>query len=268
MQMTNNTLARRTLALVLTGAGLLHGADARAAVTTYASEAVFSADATAAGLSLKAIETFEENEVPTGTASGVGSPLMSGVANGLFPAGLSAPGLAVFGQNLLAQKRTMSHIESTIVGADWPPSSTRLELGVETRAIAFDVYATSPTLDAIEYFLMSAAGDPIDEGTVAMPAAGSDGGNFFGIISDEPFGSIEIRGFDIGVPTPEYVDDVRIWGACPQDTDGDGAVGFADLSKLLALWGPCDACGLDVDGNGVIGFPDLTGLLGVWGDCV
>ena len=32
------------------------------------------------------------------------------------------------------------------------------------------------------------------------------------------------------------------WGACPgcpADLDGDGSVGFADLTALLSAWGPC-----------------------------
>jgi hypothetical protein len=51
---------------------------------------------------------------------------------------------------------------------------------------------------------------------------------------------------------------------CPEDFDGDGTVGFNDLTFLLGSWGTPDA---DLDGDGVTGFNDLTMLLGVWGPC-
>jgi hypothetical protein len=52
------------------------------------------------------------------------------------------------------------------------------------------------------------------------------------------------------------------------DFDGDGITGFADLSALLATWGPCmpfpAACPADMDGDGEVKFPDLTTLLNNW----
>jgi hypothetical protein len=52
------------------------------------------------------------------------------------------------------------------------------------------------------------------------------------------------------------------------DLDGDGNVGFADLSALLAKWGPCPpfpgGCPADLDGDGQVAFPDLTTLLSGW----
>lgn len=47
----------------------------------------------------------------------------------------------------------------------------------------------------------------------------------------------------------------------PADLDGDGIVGFLDLTILLASWGPCDACPADLDGDGLVGFPDLVILI-------
>lgn len=54
----------------------------------------------------------------------------------------------------------------------------------------------------------------------------------------------------------------------PQDLDGDGSVGAADLSLLLAAWGACsdcDACPADFDGDCVVGAADLSLLLAEWG---
>jgi sugar lactone lactonase YvrE len=57
-------------------------------------------------------------------------------------------------------------------------------------------------------------------------------------------------------------------GPCPADLDGDGSVGFNDLTLLLGAWGPCSgACPEDLDGDGSVGFNDLTLLLGTWGPC-
>ena len=58
--------------------------------------------------------------------------------------------------------------------------------------------------------------------------------------------------------------------ACHADFDGDDAVGFVDLTRLLAAWGPCSVggpCPTDLDGNGSTGFSDLTELLATWGPC-
>ena len=52
---------------------------------------------------------------------------------------------------------------------------------------------------------------------------------------------------------------------CPADLDGNGQVGFGDLTLLLAAWGTPDA---DIDNDGTTGFSDLTGLLNAWGPCV
>ncbi len=49
--------------------------------------------------------------------------------------------------------------------------------------------------------------------------------------------------------------------------DGDGAVSFPDLVRVLSAWGVCAACPEDLDGNGVVGFPDLVLILSVWGGC-
>ena len=53
---------------------------------------------------------------------------------------------------------------------------------------------------------------------------------------------------------------------CPGDFDGDGAVTFPDLVRVLSAWGAA-ACPEDLDGNGVVGFPDLVLILSVWGGC-
>lgn len=54
---------------------------------------------------------------------------------------------------------------------------------------------------------------------------------------------------------------------CAGDVDGDGVVGFADLTVLLSSWGPCAGCPGDLDGSGSVDFVDLTTLLASWGPC-
>jgi hypothetical protein len=54
---------------------------------------------------------------------------------------------------------------------------------------------------------------------------------------------------------------------CDTDLDGDGKVGFSDLSMLLVQWGPCSGCAADIDADGVVGYGDLPILLALWGPC-
>ena len=57
--------------------------------------------------------------------------------------------------------------------------------------------------------------------------------------------------------------------ACPADLTGDGSVNGADLSALLAAWGPCASgdCSADLTGDGVVNGGDLAVLLSSWGAC-
>ena len=54
---------------------------------------------------------------------------------------------------------------------------------------------------------------------------------------------------------------------CPQDLDGDGIVGPADLAQLLGSWGPCEGCPADFNGDGAVNAADLAQVLGAWGLC-
>jgi probable HAF family extracellular repeat protein len=64
---------------------------------------------------------------------------------------------------------------------------------------------------------------------------------------------------------------LRAWILTPVligDLNGDGEVGFADLSSLLAAWGPCPPappCPADLDRDGAVAFADLSELLARWG---
>ena len=50
----------------------------------------------------------------------------------------------------------------------------------------------------------------------------------------------------------------------PTDLDGDGIVGFAELLRIIAAWGPCPDCPEDLTGNGSVGYADLTIVLQSW----
>jgi hypothetical protein len=60
-------------------------------------------------------------------------------------------------------------------------------------------------------------------------------------------------------------------GHCGADTDGSGAVDFADLLALLAAWGPYAPCppyiAEDIDRDCSVGFGDLLAMLAAWGPC-
>ncbi|MDI9403255.1 MAG: hypothetical protein QM516_05230, partial [Limnohabitans sp.] len=53
---------------------------------------------------------------------------------------------------------------------------------------------------------------------------------------------------------------------CPADFDGDGTVGAADLSAVLAAWGTFGS-DVDLDGDNLVDAADLSLLLAAWGDC-
>ena len=60
---------------------------------------------------------------------------------------------------------------------------------------------------------------------------------------------------------------VHFGADCPQDLDGDGFVGPADLGVLIANWG-CTGldCLGDIDGDGIVGSGDLGLVVAAWGD--
>ena len=61
---------------------------------------------------------------------------------------------------------------------------------------------------------------------------------------------------------------VLIPNTCPADFDRDGDVDAADLSSVLAYWGPCEpGTPYDIDCSGDVGAGDLSTVLGTWGDC-
>ncbi len=59
----------------------------------------------------------------------------------------------------------------------------------------------------------------------------------------------------------------QVFEACPEDLDGDGQVGPADLAQVLGNWGPCGGCPADFNGDNVVDAADLAQLLGNWGPC-
>jgi hypothetical protein len=56
-------------------------------------------------------------------------------------------------------------------------------------------------------------------------------------------------------------------GCTDSDINGDGLVGFADVLRILANWGPCSQCDEDVNDDGDVGFADVLIVLGDWGLC-
>jgi uncharacterized membrane protein len=54
--------------------------------------------------------------------------------------------------------------------------------------------------------------------------------------------------------------------ACPEDTDGNGAVDVDDLTAIIIAWGTDDPAA-DVDGNGIVDVDDLTAIILAWGPC-
>ena len=72
---------------------------------------------------------------------------------------------------------------------------------------------------------------------------------------------------DDGTPPDENDNGDSEASECPADVDGDGAVGAADLTELLAAWVACAGCTTDLDADGLVGPTDLGSLLSAWGMC-
>jgi hypothetical protein len=55
---------------------------------------------------------------------------------------------------------------------------------------------------------------------------------------------------------------------CTADVDGSGDVGFGDILRIIAAWGPCGApCPEDLSANGVVDFADVLAVIAAWGAC-
>jgi len=76
----------------------------------------------------------------------------------------------------------------------------------------------------------------------------------FDAVSGEPV-------VDMGAYENQRVD------GCPWDLNGDGVVDTADVTAMLAAWGPCPGCGADFDCGTAVNVTDFLTLLRHWGTC-
>jgi len=151
-------------------------------------------------------------------------------------------------------------------------------LGLNTRVILSDFdhptnaalsSMSSPTPRNLEYMLAlkdSGAGVFIQEGGQWFLAAV---GSFVGEVA--PNGVLadygDICGSTRTTPHLAWIDAT----VCPEDVDGDRAVGVNDLLGLLAAWGACPLpppeCASDLNKDGVVSITDLLAMLAAWGAC-
>lgn len=75
-----------------------------------------------------------------------------------------------------------------------------------------------------------------------------------GSVIEAAIDAVRIEVLDCGVAT------------VPEDVNGDGIVGFADLLEVLATFGPCAGtpCPGDIDDSGAVDFADLLAVLSAW----
>ncbi len=95
----------------------------------------------------------------------------------------------------------------------------------------------------------SAGGDYVLSGTIGQPDAGEMAGGDYHLSG----------GFWVGIGED-----------CPADLTGDGVIGLADLSQLLAAFGtmvgdPFYDPVADTTGDGIVGLADLAELLAAFG---
>ena len=131
-------------------------------------------------------------------------------------------------------------------GTDWP--STRV--GDEARCNTVDPFSVNPNGNAIRW------------GTAY---------NFRFTADSEPTTGVMTLGyFKDGAGGDAFTAEVKApisLNFCAGDFDGDGQVGFSDLTSMLAEWGFCFNCPEDLDGNFNVNFEDLLSLLSVYGPC-
>ncbi len=95
-----------------------------------------------------------------------------------------------------------------------------------------------------------------NEGSGQLVVDGSPAGN------DGFLGADDNKGGDGADPQWVTID-----SDCPQDVDGSGQVGIADLLAVLSAWGPCADCPEDINDDGTVGISDLLAVLSAWGPC-
>ncbi|MGA0419399.1 MAG: dockerin type I domain-containing protein [Phycisphaerales bacterium] len=145
----------------------------------------------------------------------------------------------------LATARSITADGSTIVGYN------RFGIGNETGF----VWTEQDGMRSIEDYLAdNGVSVPADLLLLDVTAISDDGSTMVGVALDTTLG--RYRGYRILISSP-----------CPADLNGDGEVGGADLSIMLAAWGPSKASPADLNGDGEVNGADLAILLGDWGDC-
>ena len=134
------------------------------------------------------------------------------------------------------------------------PSGECLYVGAGTQTVSAGGNGFSRTQEGSILVLDSVTLDVLDTFDTGLTAAQ------FVLDSEHGVGAIASPGGDgilvIGGIPP-----------CLGDLDGNGLVNGADLTMLLATWGPCTGCSEDLNGDDLVNGADLTILLASWGDC-
>lgn len=63
---------------------------------------------------------------------------------------------------------------------------------------------------------------------------------------------------------------IDVYGACPEDLNGDGVVDGSDLGLFFSEWGTCwqpQGCAADLNLDGVVDGIDVGYFLVAWGGC-
>ena len=67
-------------------------------------------------------------------------------------------------------------------------------------------------------------------------------------------------------PTPDAANAGPTGNSCPEDLDGDGAVGVSDVLMILGEFGCASNCTMDIDGDQSVGVSDVLAVLSVFGE--
>ncbi|MHC5113862.1 MAG: hypothetical protein ACYTGP_05485 [Planctomycetota bacterium] len=252
------------------------GGIATADVTLYTSSSDLNTAATGGGMSELYTENYESSAIG-GAYAMLTPPLSSGVPNSGFPTGLDSPDLSidvVNGGNFmaLAPSAYWPDITSVVVGASSGgfDSRTLVEFGGDgVAAVGLNVWGVQSFSDnapaEVEYTIYDTTGGVLSTGLWPTPT--STTGAFFGVMSTDAIGGVELRGLKFGLDTAEYVNAIQAFGgsaAVPGDANGDGLVNFADILSVIGAWGACTGCPEDLNGSGDVGFDDILVVIANW----
>lgn len=168
------------------------------------------------------------------------------------------------------------HTASAHVALDQPNGGETLEVG-SVYTITWHVLIQHDTQNWDLWYSTTGSGGPWIAIATDLPAGDISAGSvhtYDWVVPDDVTDQARVRVRQDNGVAPDYEDisqsDFSIVPGCPEDLDGDGSIGIADLAALLGVYGTCSGdpdydAAADFNNDGCIGLEDLAQLLAVYG---